>query len=160
MQVLIVLIVDQAQNVQFGEFLAFLELTLTLKILEVRLNDHFVELGKNLTLVLGVLAEGKDEVLGGYAGRLRASEEESEHLIYDTFVSILEVVLNQNHRKKVTSLGKLRLLLDSLSPIIYDDLAEVTKGPGIATLVPLERCDVVRCEEREQNNVRRRDSVD
>ena len=78
--------------------MAFLEFAVPLKIFQVRLNDHFVELGEDLSLVLGVFAEREDEVLGAHTGRLRACEEESEHLVDDAIVSVLEVILYQNYR--------------------------------------------------------------
>ena len=43
----------------------------------MRLHNNRFKLVKDLLLVFGVFAEGKDQVLRGYAARLRASEEES-----------------------------------------------------------------------------------
>ena len=59
------------------------------------LNDLSVQLVENLLLVLRVLAECEDQVLGRDAARLGASEEESQDFIDDANLAIFEVILNK-----------------------------------------------------------------
>ena len=95
MQVLVVLIVDQVENIQLVELLIILYLAIFLKFSQVGLNDHLVELVQNFLLVLGVLAESKDQVLGGDTRCLRSCKEEGEHFVDNTIVSIFEVFIYQ-----------------------------------------------------------------
>ena len=66
------------------------------------LNDLFFELGKDLVLVLGVLAEAIDQVLGRNAGRLRAGKEESQALVDDAHISVFEVFSANEDCQEVT----------------------------------------------------------
>ena len=125
-----------------------------LELLQVRLNDSLVKLVKYPLLILRVLAEGKNEVLGGHAGRLGPREEEGEHFVDNAIISVLEVLLDQKNGQEVASLRLIRVVFYFFPPSIDYDFAEVSKHSSITALVSLEWCDVILSEEREEDDVR------
>ena len=118
------------------------------------LDDFLVKLVKNPFLILRMLTEGKNEVLSGHAGCLGPSEEEGEDFVDNAIISVLEVLLDQDHGKEVASLRLIRVLFDFFAPSIDNDFAEVSEHSSITTLVSLEWCDVILSKEREEDDVR------
>ena len=92
----------------------------------MRLNNHVIKFIQYFLLVFRVLAERENQVLGGHARCLRASEEESEDFIDDAFRAIFEVIIDQEESEKVSLLSSLGLVLDFFAPIVNNLHAEVT----------------------------------
>ena len=95
MQAAIVLVIDQLQNIEIRDYGIFVNLAAIKQRLKMWLHNNRFKLVKDLLLVFGVFAEGKDQVLGGYAARLRASEEESQALVDYTHCTVLKMLINQ-----------------------------------------------------------------
>ena len=154
MQVVVVLVVDQRKDVELVDRLTSLEFALFLELLKVWLDDFLVKLVKNPFLILRMLTEGKNEVLCGHAGCLGPSEEEGEDFVDNAIISVLEVLLDQDHGQEVASLRLIRVLFDFFAPSIDNDFAEVSEHSSITALVSLEWCDVILSKEREEDDVR------
>ena len=68
------------------------------------LYHHLVKFIQDLLLVLWVLAESKNQVLGSATGCLRACKEEGENFVDDALSAILEMLMGQEHGQEVTCL--------------------------------------------------------
>ena len=64
------------------------------------------------------------------------------------------MLLDQKNGEEISCFSEFRVFLDLFTPIVDDLSAEVTKSPCIASLISFKRCNMVSCEEWEQDNVR------
>ena len=124
------------------------------------LDHHLVKFIQDFLLVLWVLAESEDQVLGGDTGCLRTGKEESKNFINDAPSAVFEMFIDQENGQEVTCFSKLRIFLDCFTPLIDDLRAEVTKSLRVTRLISFKRRKVVRSEEGEEDDVRGRDSAD
>ena len=104
-----------------------------------------------------MLAEGENQVLSCHAACLRASEEESQHLVDNTHIPAFEMLIDKKQCQEVTCLFHCCLLgggAHVLFPLVNDILAEGSQGCGIAQHVLLVWRDVVACQYWKQVYVR------
>lgn len=71
-----------------------------------------------------MLAESKDQVLGGVARCLRASKEESQALVNDTDISSFKVIVTEKQCHEVTSLCQFWVLANLFAPLLDHCLDE------------------------------------
>ena len=114
--------IDKGQDVQLWELVARLAPLLLLHGVQMRPDDPLLELLAKALLVLRVLDEGQDKVLGRGSACLRACKEEGQAFVNDTLVIVFEVRLSQQDGQKV-SIGQLWVLCQ-LSLAFFDDLAD------------------------------------
>ena len=126
----------------------------------MRLDNYLVEFIEYLLLVLWVFADGKDQVLGRHAARLRTSEEESQNFVNNAHFTILKVLIDKQNGEEVTGFGEVRVPLELLLALVDDSLAEAAQSYGVAQLVALERRDVVAGKHWEKHNMRHSHAID